>query len=399
MKKSVMLLVAMILSLSFLCTAHAATIDTSVLTAESWVNPSGSTLTFDSNNKGKLVGNTGYITDFDYEVSGDSVTYSYKFWGDFTTGATFVYGESDGIPFLCLNQAGDLTSAAYYPASKIDTVRQMAEEKMETFEIPFGEEIDLGFINFTVDTLQNTLAIESASKQGVSYRASDGMIYVTVSGNAKNTGKRELNVANLSCALTLSNGNSYVGTATVDCQNNLNSTFPPAQNGTLILYFAVPEEDAKNYATADILLAMKDELAANVSFPGFGDFVFTLHADEAMAATAQQEPVRDKVYIEESPALPSPESYGDCFKSGSSVSSSNGKVSKIKYSYSSYDSSKAAELMQAYKEGLIADGYTVSGSDVNFTVSIANTKLAEVSLDSGSIKMDIVPGNDKLKPN
>lgn len=146
------------------------------------------------------------------------------------------------------------------------------------------------------------------------------------------------------------------------------------------------------------MLAMRDELSANVAFPGFGDFVFELHVGKALAAAAKQEPARAKVYIEESPALPSPESYGDCYKSGSNVSKTNGKVTQISYSYKPYDSNKAQSLLQAYRAGLIADGYTVSGSASNFTVSLSNTKLAEVSLQSGTIKMSIMPGNEKMKP-
>lgn len=139
MKKFSLLLLTMALLL--LCSAQASNIDKAVLTAEPWVNPFGTQLVFGANSKGKMVAPTGDVTNFDYEVSGDSVTYTYKFWGDFTTGATFVYGEEDGIRFLCLDEAGKLTSASYYQASKIDTVRQMAEEKLETYAVQFGEKL------------------------------------------------------------------------------------------------------------------------------------------------------------------------------------------------------------------------------------------------------------------
>ena len=397
MKKFSLLLLTMALLL--LCSAQASNIDKAVLTAEPWVNPFGTQLVFGANSKGKMVAPTGDVTNFDYEVSGDSVTYTYKFWGDFTTGATFVYGEEDGIRFLCLDEAGKLTSASYYQASKIDTVRQMAEEKLETYAVQFGEKIDLGFMEYTPETLQNTFTIESSGvDMGGSYQAGDGRKYVAVYGTVKNTGKRELKIENISCTLTLDNGKSYAGSAEVDTANQLGDTLAPTKSGTLILFFAVPEGEADSYASADVVLAMRDELSANVAFPGFGDFVFELHVDKAMAAAAKQEPARTKVYIEESPALPSPESYGDCYKSGSNVSETNGKVTQISCSYKPYDSNKARSLLQAYRAGLIADGYTVSGSASNFTVSLSNTKLAEVSLQSGTIKMSIMPGNEKMKP-
>lgn len=81
MKKFSLLLLTMALLL--LCSAQASNIDKAVLTAEPWVNPFGTQLVFGANSKGKMVAPTGDVTNFDYEVSGDSVTYTYKFWGGF----------------------------------------------------------------------------------------------------------------------------------------------------------------------------------------------------------------------------------------------------------------------------------------------------------------------------
>lgn len=398
MRKLLSVLVVLMLTLSVFATANAATSVASTLTAEPWKNALGSTLNFNSNGTGTLVGPAGNVTEFTYKTSGNSATYSYKYWGNFTLDTTVVLGEENGIAYLCLNNAGPLTSASWYPQSQIDTVRQMAQERFEPYSIPFGEEIDLGFLKLTLTHMQNTGRITGGKQSSTSYLASDGHTYVVLFGTIRNTGNRELNLKNVRCELTLDNGKLYSSSGAVIYQEELKDVLPPMGTGEFFAYFNVPAAEAKAFKTGNVVLSLKDGLTSNISFAGFGDFIFSLEIDEAMARASQKEPAREKVYFKESPALPTPESYADCYQSSSNVSSSNGKVTKIRYSFRSFGTSDLTDIYNAYKDGLKKDGYTVSGSTKSFTVSMNGKKLAEVTLGTSSVDFNIMTGNDRLSP-
>lgn len=398
MRKLFSFLTALMLALSAFTVASAAPDVSALLTAEPWTNTIGSKLNFKTNGTGTLVGTAGNVTDFTYKIAGDSITYSYKYWGNFSIDTTVVMGEENGIAYLCVGNAGPLTSAAWYPESKIDAVRQMAQEKFETYTIPFGEEIDLGFLKLTPTRMQNTGRISGNKEFGTSYLAPDGNTYVVLYGNIQNTGNRELNLENICCELTLDNGQTYSASGSSIYQDDLEEILPPMGKGEFFANFIVPVSEAKAFKSGKVILSMKEGLTSNISFAGFGDFIFELQIDETMAKATQTEPARAKVYFKESPALPTPESYAECFQSGSRVSSSNGKVSKISYSFQGFGSSGLMDIFNAYKEGLKADGYTVSSGTKSFTVSMNGKKLAEVTLNSSAIDFNIMTGNDRLSP-
>lgn len=395
MRKMLSFLLALVMGLSLLTTAHAAQDVAAVLTAEPWKNAVGSTLNFKPDGTGSLVGPAGNVTNITYKVSGSSITYSFKYWGDLSLDTVVVMGEEKDIPYLVVGSAGSLTSAAWYPESKIDTVRQMAQDKLEAYGIPFGEEIDLGFLKLTLTHMQNTGRITGGKS---SYMASDGETFVVLFGAIENTGNRELNLGNIRCELTLDNGVTYSAGGSSIYQQDLEEKLPPMGKGEFFARFAVPVDVAKAFKTGKVLLSMVEGLTSNVSFAGFGDFVFELQIDEAMAAASQAEIAREKVYFEESPALPTPESYADCFRSSSNVSSSNGKVTKIRYSFKGYGAVSLTDIFNAYKNGLQKDGYAISSGAKSFTVSMNGKKLAEVTLATSSIDFNIMTGNDRLSP-
>ncbi len=395
MRKMISFLLAVAMVLSLFTTAYAVQNVAAVLTAEPWKNAVGSTLNFKTDGTGTLVGPAGDVTNITYKVSGNKITYSFKYWGDLSLDTVVVMGEEKEIPYLVVGSEGSLTSAAWYPASKIGTVRQMAQEKLEAYGIPFGEEIDLGFLKLTLTHMQNTSRITGGRS---SYMASEGETFVVLFGVIENTGSRELNLGNIGCELSLDNGKTYSAEGSSIYQEDLQEKLPPMGKGEFFARFAVPVDEAKVFKTGKVLLSMKDGLTSNVSFAGFGDFVFELQIDEAMAAASQAEILREKVYFKESPALPTPESYADCFSSSSNVSSSNGKVTKIRYSFQGYGSASLTDIYNAYKNGLKEDGYTISGGTKTFTVSMNGKKLAEVTLATSSIDFNIMTGNDRLSP-
>lgn len=105
------------------------------------------------------------------------------------------------------------------------------------------------------------------------------------------------------------------------------------------------------------------------------------------------------VYYEECPVLPTPEKCTDFKQTGHSKSSSNGKVTKIKYKYSLRSNSRATldDSLNAYLDVLKIEGFSTSKSGNSTTISYDKKKVATVKIADSVLEIDIVPGNDKLK--
>ena len=107
--------------------------------------------------------------------------------------------------------------------------------------------------------------------------------------------------------------------------------------------------------------------------------------------------VRNRVFFDESPSLPKPESYTDVDRGSRNSTAVNNKMKTLSYSYGPMNKKdKVADVLEAYINGLKADGYTVSGSGKGYTVKNGSKKLCTIT-SGNKMKVDIQLGNENLR--
>ena len=97
-------------------------------------------------------------------------------------------------------------------------------------------------------------------------------------------------------------------------------------------------------------------------------------------------------YFEEQPALAHPSNYVSVKVTGSSTSSSNGKMNSATYTFAPKDSGKkAADLLKTYLDELKKQGLTVTGSGGEYVVSNNGIPIARIALDGGNFVVTLIP--------
>lgn len=107
----------------------------------------------------------------------------------------------------------------------------------------------------------------------------------------------------------------------------------------------------------------------------------------------------ERVFFEESPALPLPTSYADIYQTGRNVSKINGRYTDINYRYASKRQADMMKIASSYASSLTDDGYTIKNeTEDSFDIYLQEKKLAHVEKRASQITVEVEPGNEKLKP-
>lgn len=389
MKKTI----SVIIFLCFLFTVYAFAENniTEKLTAETWISASGSRLEFKNGGKGSFVGK-----DMTYETSGNSVTFTYAYWGDKTTSITLYMVEDEDYLCMATTPDADLRHSVWFQESRYEEIRDAANRNMEPYDASFGEEIDLGILKFTLDEVKTTGEIRGSGSGGFVIIPDESGQPFVFSGTVENTGKAEVNLNNIKASLV-------VGDETIDSQiliyadadGTLQNKIAPMGKGTLYIARNLTDAQRSKLNGATLTLSMAEDLSSAPSFLGYGDIIlrWTVDGEKAEGASSQQLAM---TYFEESPALAEPTSFFSCSQSGKNVSSSQNKLTRIRYSFKGFAGESGAEMASMYCDALKEAGYTVKKSGGNYTVSYSGKTLAEFTGEGDRMTINVTVGNEKF---
>ena len=390
---SLFLLLAMTLNLGISCAAPSSSATAApeptpapaALAGTSWACGDAS-ITFAGDGTGIYVNDSGKTFDMTWSQTDTSVSFDYSFYGNRTE--SFTIQEDGGAMQLVSEKTGNIFTSD-------GTSGTSSAPESSSYTMQPGEEIDLGFVSFSLTSAQLARGFRS-EKGGRLLDASRDSTYWAVTGSIQNTGRESINLSNLFCQMSL-DGYTYSGEALAEYNGSLTDTLDPLAKGKLILAAAIPNTLLEQTRDCRLTLAMADGLGRRLSGADSADFAFVIDWPGNQVEDAGAS--REKVWCAESPALLMPESTTDLRSSGASKTLMNGKLNSCSYSYYPvYDIDDVPSLTEAYYNALKAAGYSVSGSKTSFTVSSGGRRLAQASVDSlGYLSLSIMPGNENYR--
>lgn len=370
-----------------------------------WRNEYGTLFTFSQNGTGVMHNTDGTSYDLSYTYENGLLEYHYsvkvEMFGtkvDYKLNKTLQYAEEDGIPSLSnLGDRKGTAVASLLPVDLYDQIKAQYDAILAPYEADFGEEIDLGFMRFTITKIRSQLDV--ISKNGGTGAASvGGKRYICLVGSVENTGTDELDLSKIAGCLLLDGEREFTGVSgSVETADGMASILAPAGKGTLFVYIHVPELQASSFSSAAFVIAMNDTLKSSPAFAGAGDFSFKYQVSGKEAEEAAKLPEKEIAWFKESPALVRPDSFLDLRQSYTSTSSSNGKTTRISYTFTPKTAVSALEMLNTYADKLKEYGYTVQLSGGTLKISYQSKFLATVTVESDNLKFDITPGNEKMK--
>ena len=316
---SLLLILSLILSSAFAEAAQPA----DILTAENWVNSVNTCLTFNADGSALMVNDSAMEFDGAWSLSGTDIHFTYNFYGE--RSVDFMLIDENGIPCLTTPDG----SASYYPESQFETVRASSNAELSLYPIQMNEEINLGFAKLIFDSVETTRKIGGDSSW---YPSQSGNNMLCLVGNLENTGNIEYNAGNIAAEFYVNDEYTYTASVRGVLGDKLGTNVPPLSSCRYYIFIELPDALEQNVTSCKVRFSLNDQFKTKPAFLGNGEFCFEIEMDAAALAQAMSGPLREKVYFEECPVLPTPESYVDARQSGSSKSSSNGKVTSIKYS-------------------------------------------------------------------
>lgn len=383
-----MILMILLLFLSTTAFGEATQTPEQIIVSENWkgLSADSSTFSFSQDGTGSLTYSNGGGLDTTWQLNASQLTVSYELYGK--RSVTYTFEQKDGYYVLSVPDNGGYLVRE----SDLDTLLSEGRSDIETYPVQFDEKLMLGFADITFNTAQVTSTI--SSKNGSYMPAAEGTQYFCVVGKISNGSSRALPVNNMSVEFTFDDAYTFSGAVTMDQAGELTSQLPPVSDGILYLYAQIPDNLVKSFKTCSVVISFNDNLAARPMMLKDGSFLFSLAMDESICILAKKGPVRETVYFEECPILPVPTSYADVFQSGSNVSSTNGKTTRIVYRYMVRGNNlKIDQVLSAYVDELTALGFSVT----NNTVFASKTQLATLTLSGETLEINIKPGNEKLK--
>lgn len=122
-----------------------------------------------------------------------------------------------------------------------------------------------------------------------------------------------------------------------------------------------------------------------------------VHATEETAPNIEivettEAQVSEILYFEEASALPTPDSVTKLDRSGSGSGSSNGIVTSIYYSYTSFkNQDKTSEMFDEYLAYLRNNGFTLEENGPDTAVYLDGVKLVTININGTTMKLNIDP--------
>lgn len=270
----------------------------------------------------------------------------------------------------------------------------VTEEKKEYTRL--GQEINAGAAKITFTDAKLAYAIG----EKIQVIAQDGMLYFGVVGTIENNGGKELPVDVIRAEMVFNDEFTYTARATLGgSRNTTKISVAPLVTAEYWIYAEVPTALLDKLSTCKVRFSLNEDFAVIPETVDKGDYTVELLLDEAECKAALNSMNTASVFFNECPILPTPVNYGPISQTSSSSSSSNGKVTSIKYGFSVIfgRNDNLHEIYNTYISKLQNAGFSIqSNSDTNCDIYADSTKLATVSIESNRMNFNIVPGNENL---
>ena len=386
MKKSICILLSILLLICSVSFAAAEALSKENLTAENWKSMDGTTITLKEDGTGVFTYVTGAApASVTWGIDGEKIQYSFDSYPSFKFYMTT--GEKDGQTILTTNQG-----AAFYKASYVDELLAKYENvEYEAKPITLGEAFSVEGADMKIDSYRTGKEIKSSGGSGYVIMAkSDDEIAFGLFGTIENTGGETIALNKIKAELILDD-QSFVPWKYVEYDGSFTDSLDPLCDGKLVFGASVPKMLAENYSTLTLKIALNDGLNEFPALYQMAQHVFELKTTRNELSGAEDVVVRERKCFEDVPDLPDPTSFVDVYQSGSSKSSVNGKVSKnvVKFKPSSGDDITA--LLNTYLEKIQEEGFTVKTSGGTHTIYSGNKKLVSVSISSGVMEFNLIP--------
>ena len=383
MKKTWILLTAI---LCLLFAAAAADESTDALTKEPWTNGKG--VSFVVNADGTVNYDAGTLQlEGTWTFTDPEFIFQYELYGARELALTL---GKDGDNWQLTNADG----ALFLPESVYAEMMASAGDSVSGYALPLGEEVTLPFISFKLEKVQ---LVDTIGGDKGYYPAAEGTCFFNLKGTVSNLSGGTLSMSNMSVQATFNDAYTYSGDVRVYSATGVSYSLDAMTKGELNIYVNIPNEMAEQITTARVVFAFNDDFGKRARTVAEGTYIFQVDVEGDALPAAQDGPVYARKTYQECPVLPAPDSFEGVFQSGSNTSSMNGKVTKIVYSYSFRGNKySASDLMTMYVEKLEEEGFTVQKGSKETTVSVGKKKVATLTVDNKNLKVDIVPGNEKL---
>lgn len=268
--------------------------------------------------------------------------------------------------------------------------------KSDSVTLALGESVDVGFAQFNFDSA--VVNYKAGGNKG--YRpAPDGMQFFILQGTIRNTGSSELKLFQLQGEMTFGGTYTYSAQGAVSYSDGYETSLAPLMEGRFLVYAEVPDALLEQLTDCSVTFSFHENFAETPKDPTDGEYCYTVYLDEAVCASALEGPAREMVYFEECPILPTPMSFADTRQSSRSSSSTNGKVTSIRYTYTTNLGSRE-DIHTAYEKyvaGLKSMGFTVQAGSEGDDVFSGAQRVAIMQIQNGSaIHFSIIPGNENL---
>lgn len=264
--------------------------------------------------------------------------------------------------------------------------------------IKLGEPTELDFTRICFSDAALTYSVTGS---GTLVTAQSGMRLFCLIGTIENTGNVPMKVETIAGEMVFNGQYTYTARAHLLNSKQIPASLAPLAKDDYWICAEIPENLIDQMETCLVRFSLNKEFATFPVSAQDGDYLFELSLDQAACQQALEKAATATVFFDECPILPTPESYCPVYKTGSSSSSLNGKVSSITYSYAQAPgrNDDLKELCQTYMENLKKEGFTLQNETATgCDIYASGTKLATVSVTGSSMRFDIVPGNEGLEP-
>lgn len=367
--------------------AFAEESDIEALTVEKWINSTNISFVVHEDGTMDYYAGTLHLSG-NWTYNAPIFVFSYELYGSRTL--TLTLNNIDGY-WMLTNEEG----ALFMHESEFASAQKAANVGVSGYALKMGEKVELPFVSFTIETseLANLVGGENAY-----FPAAEGYKLFVLKGTIENQFGGELKVGTMRSQFIFNDQYTYSGEVRLYTTAGLSSLLQPMTSAELYIYAQIPDAMVDQLTKADVLFSFNDSFANAPIFVADGTYIFEIKVDEEKTSVAKEGPAFERVTFEECPILPKPESYASVYQSGKNKSSSNGKTSKIKYSYRIMgNNGSITELRALYLKKLQEEGYSVEDLKSEALISWRNTKLATITISGDSLSVDIVPGNENLK--
>lgn len=262
--------------------------------------------------------------------------------------------------------------------------------------VALGEKITLDFAEIVFDSVELGYSVGGS---GISATAQDGMRLFSLTGSIENIAGSNLSVANVNAEMIFNGEYTYTAKATIQDSRSYPVSVAPLASAEYVLYAEIPEALLDKLGTCEVRFSLNEEFASVPASADTGDHIFRIELDEDACKAVLAAAEEPHIFFQECPVLPTPENYAPVYQASSSSSSLNGKVSSIRYGFAvqMQRNDDMKDIYATYLAKLQALGFSVandtgSGCDIY----AGGTKLASLSVESGRLQFELVPGNENV---